>query len=69
VATRGGRTDLTLFLTTGLCGGFTTMSAFSFDTVLLVQQGHAGFAVLNLVATIGTCLAAVWLGLLAGTSN
>ena len=65
VATRGGRTDVVLFLTTGLCGGFTTMSAFGLDTVLLVQERHAGLAMLNVGATIAACLAAVRLGQLA----
>ena len=51
-----------LFLMTGLCGGFTTMSAFGLDTVLLAQQGHAALAALNVALTLAACLAAVWLG-------
>jgi CrcB protein len=69
MAARGGRADVALFLTTGLCGGFTTMSAFSFDTVLLFQQGNARLAVLNVAATIVACLIAVWIGLQAGTAK
>ena len=65
VAIRGGRTDVVLFLTTGLCGGFTTMSAFGLDTVLLMEERHAGLAMLNVGTTMGACLAAVWLGQLA----
>ena len=62
VAGHGSSGPLTLFLTTGLCGGFTTMSAFSLDTMLLVQQGHGALAVLNVVLTIAACLLAIWLG-------
>lgn len=33
--------DLALFLVTGFCGGFTTFSAFSFENLALLKQGHA----------------------------
>lgn len=69
MSARGGRADIALFLTTGFCGGFTTMSAFSFDTVVLLQQGHGGLALLNICGTMVACLAAVWLGLQAGAPN
>lgn len=70
MATRDvGRMDVALFLTTGVCGGFTTMSAFSFDTVVLFQEGRADLAALNLAATLIACLLAVWLGQLAGASH
>lgn len=59
----------TLFLKTDLCGGFTTMSAFSFDTVVLFQQGSVGLAALDLVATLAACLIAIWLGQLAGAAS
>jgi CrcB protein len=68
-ARSGVRPEITLFLTTGLCGGFTTMSAFSFDTLWLLQHGHAGLAVLNLVATLLACLAAVWGGQAVGGAS
>jgi CrcB protein len=63
VSARGDvRPELLVFLTVGLCGGFTTMSAFSFDTVALVQHGALAVAAANVVVTIVACLAAVWLG-------
>ena len=65
VAEHGASPTWTLFLTTGLCGGFTTMSAFSLDTVLLAQQGHGVLAALNVALTIAACLVAIWLGQLA----
>jgi CrcB protein len=33
-----------LFLTTGILGGFTTFSAFSLETALLVERGKTGLA-------------------------
>jgi fluoride exporter len=57
------------FLTVDLCGGFTTMSTFSFDTVKLLQSGYPGLAMLNVGVTIAACLAAIWIGHLAGAGN
>ena len=51
-----------LLLTTGFCGGFTTMSTFSFETVALLRDGSAVAAFGNIAGTLILCLAAVWLG-------
>jgi CrcB protein len=51
-----------LFLTVGVCGGFTTMSAFSYDTVRLLQNGRPGLASLNVAVTLLAAFLAVWLG-------
>ena len=64
-AEHGASPAWTLFLTTGLCGGFTTMSAFGLDTVLLAQQGHATLAALNVAVTVAASLVAIRLGQLA----
>lgn len=32
--------DWRLFLITGLCGGYTTFSSFSYENMLLLKQGH-----------------------------
>ena len=51
-----------LFLATGLLGGFTTFSAFSFDTLLLWQRGAHGAAFAYVAASVILSLAAVALG-------
>src|SRR6185503_10161067 len=50
------------FLMVGICGGFTTFSAFSWQTLRLLQQGAAGHALANIAASVLGCLAAVWVG-------
>lgn len=54
--------DLRLLLTTGFCGGFTTMSTFSFETVALLRDGSAAAALGNIGGSLVACLGAVWLG-------
>lgn len=51
-----------LLLKTGLCGGFTTFSTFSLETVTLWQQGHAGLSCLYAAASVGLCVAGVLVG-------
>ena len=53
-------------LMTGLLGGFTTFSAFSLQTLLLMQQGRWVDASANVALSVLLCLAAVWLGWHAG---
>jgi CrcB protein len=55
-----------LLVITGFLGGLTTFSSFGYDTILLMQQGEVGRALLNIGANVVLGLAAVWLGF-AGT--
>ena len=50
------------FLAIGLCGGFTTMSTFSYETLALLEQGKTAVALGNIGATVLGCVLAVWLG-------
>jgi len=55
-----------LALTTGVMGGFTTYSTFSYETLGMLQQGAWGSAALNISVTIVACLVASLLGFAAG---
>ena len=55
---------LRLALTTGLCGGFTTFSAMSAETVTLVQQGRAGRAAMYVLLSLVLGFGATALGLM-----
>lgn len=61
VSTRTG-----LFLTAGLCGGYTTFSAFSLQTLDLLRHGQWRQAGANVLTSVALCLVAVWLGYWAG---
>jgi CrcB protein len=50
------------FWVVGVCGGFTTFSAFSWQTFEQMQKGQWGAAAANVLLSVGLCLAATWLG-------
>lgn len=52
----------------GVLGGFTTFSSFSLETLYLMEQGSFSKAAINVLASVGACLLAVWIGLLSGRS-
>ena len=54
-----------LFLITGVLGGFTTFSAFGYETVFLLRRGEPLVAATYVGASVGLGLLAVWLGLRA----
>ena len=54
------------FVMIGLCGGYTTFSAFSLQTLDLLHDGAWLRAGGNILLSVALCLAAVWLGYLAG---
>ena len=53
-----------LFLTTGILGGFTTFSAFSLDTALLVERHAYGQAAAYVVGSVLLSLLGVFAGLM-----
>ena len=64
-----GRQDpARLFLMAGLCGGFTTFSAFSLQTLDLLRAGAAARAALNVALAVLLCVTAAAIGQQAAAS-
>lgn len=61
---RSAATTWSLFLVTGILGGYTTFSAFGWETVQLTRQGEHLLALANAMASVCAGYAAVWLGIL-----
>ena len=51
-----------LFLATGLCGGFTTFSTFSFENLQLLQQGKISQCLLYILGSVIIGIVAAWAG-------
>lgn len=55
-------TNWRLFLAAGICGGFTTFSAFSLESLQLLQQQRVGIFFVYVIGTVMLGLAATWFG-------
>jgi CrcB protein len=55
--------QLRLFLATGLCGGYTTFSAFAYENAGLLQSGNYGISFIYILVSVIICLGAAFLGL------
>lgn len=62
LARYGEHNNAKLLLVTGLCGGFTTFSAFSWDALQLLHRGQYGQAAFYIIGSVALCIAATWAG-------
>jgi len=63
LARAGGSEQMRLFLAVGLLGGFTTFSAFSLETWLMIERGQAGVAATYVAASVIGSVALLFAGL------
>jgi CrcB protein len=56
----------TQFLMIGVCGGYTTFSSFSLQTLNLLREREWLYAGGNVILSVVLCMIAVWLGWLLG---
>ena len=59
--------DWKLMLTVGLCGGFTTYSTFSAQSLEMLRSGNYLNAGAYILGTVVLCLLFVWAGIFVGT--
>ena len=62
VVRRGVSIEREAFLVTGFCGGFTTFSAFSLETVMIIVGGNWAGAGLYVLVSVPLWLGAAWAG-------
>ncbi|MBC8152897.1 MAG: fluoride efflux transporter CrcB [Bacteroidetes bacterium] len=55
---RSAGEEARLLIGVGFCGGLSTFSSFSYDTLVLLQNGRWGGALLNVVLNVVFCLVA-----------
>lgn len=53
-----------LFWIVGFCGGFSTFSAFSFESLTLIQQGAAWTNIMYIALSLILCISATYIGVL-----
>jgi CrcB protein len=56
------------FVMVGLCGGYTTFSSFSLETLYLARAGEWMSATANAAGSVILCILSVWIGYIAATA-
>ncbi|MGO8836187.1 MAG: fluoride efflux transporter CrcB [Limisphaerales bacterium] len=62
------RAFATQFIMIGICGGYTTFSSFSLQTLNLLRDREWLYAGGNVILSVILCLVAVWLGWMLGST-
>ena len=62
------RQFVTQFLMVGICGGYTTFSSFSLQTLNLLREREWLYAGGNIVVSVVVCMIGVWLGWMLGST-
>lgn len=63
---RNTNKNVVLFFKTGMCGGFTTFSTFSLESLTLLENGKWLMGITYIVISVIGCLLGVWCGLSFG---
>ena len=60
--------DIRQFVMVGFCGGYTTFSSFSLQTLSLLRDGEYAYAAGNVLLSVALCMLGVWLGHVAAVA-
>ncbi|MEI6487939.1 MAG: fluoride efflux transporter CrcB [Bacteroidota bacterium] len=56
----GNNPTLRILIVVGFCGGFSTFSTFSFETVELFRTGNAVVAIANILISVAVCVSFIY---------